>query len=401
VNSRDGGNITPFPDRYNPSRQSPPQPRQQAGRPLVPFYPATFEGTEAPPLRWVVPNLIPRGYATLLTGNYNLGKSFIILDLLVAAALGQEWLGNEVAMSNVFGLFCEDPKDRLHWRLAQVLRHHNASYADLETRFSWDARFGEYSALMQFHRFTEQGRTTPLWDQLWHLTVQQLGSQIIFIDTARQTFKGEENSSLQVTEFLNNLNKLAAAIDGAVIISHHPPKNGTSEYAGSGAWAGTARNHLYLTRSKEWDPETREGWDKRVLRQMNGNYSSENEPALNLRWDAPANMFLLDDTQPAAVSGSTNLDMFGRMDLDLRIMAAVRSLILDGSLPHAARERQQNIVRLLRGLPGFRSTAEAQLWAGVDRLIEKNELLRIEYGAAGNRRILLRPADLRFPGEGA
>jgi len=54
---------------------------------------AELQTKQFPPLRFVVPDLIPEGL-TLLAGKPKVGKSWMVLDIAIAVASGRYTLGN-------------------------------------------------------------------------------------------------------------------------------------------------------------------------------------------------------------------------------------------------------------------------------------------------------------------
>src|SRR5690606_31010764 len=79
-----------------------------------------FAGSEPPPRRWLVPELMPRGNVTLLYGDGGLGKSTLALQLAVSTALGGHWLGRPVVQGEVLYLSAEDDAPELHRRLHEA-----------------------------------------------------------------------------------------------------------------------------------------------------------------------------------------------------------------------------------------------------------------------------------------
>jgi len=76
---------------------------------------------EIPPVRWVVPGILPEGVA-LLAGKPKLGKSWLALGLCVAVAAGGYTLGNvPVERGSALYLALEDNERRLQSRFGKVL----------------------------------------------------------------------------------------------------------------------------------------------------------------------------------------------------------------------------------------------------------------------------------------
>ena len=76
---------------------------------------------ELPPVKWVVPDLLPEG-VTLLAGKPKLGKSWLAFGLAVAVASGGVVLGTKrVERGEALYLALEDNQRRLQKRLGKLL----------------------------------------------------------------------------------------------------------------------------------------------------------------------------------------------------------------------------------------------------------------------------------------
>jgi len=76
--------------------------------------------TEFPPLRYIVDRLIPTGL-TLLAGAPKSGKSWLLLDIALAARESREVLGQEVIQTEVLYLSLEDNSRRLQQRTKLIV----------------------------------------------------------------------------------------------------------------------------------------------------------------------------------------------------------------------------------------------------------------------------------------
>jgi hypothetical protein len=75
---------------------------------------------EFPPLRWTIPGIIPEG-STLFVGPPKIGKSWFLLNLCLALALGGRVLGGWVTKRPVLYLALEDGDRRLQERCRRLL----------------------------------------------------------------------------------------------------------------------------------------------------------------------------------------------------------------------------------------------------------------------------------------
>lgn len=245
--------------------------------PLRVVDPVTLQGKEVPPREWLWEDWIPMKSVTALYGDGGTGKSLLAMQLMTAVAVGRPFLGCEVRSCNVMGLFCEDGESELHRRQANINRQLGIDFADM-MNIRWVARVGEENLLMTFAS-DGRGEPTPFFHQIV-AEAKRIGAQFIVVDTAADTFGGNENIRAQVRQFISMLNRLALEIDGAVVLLAHPSQTGRAAGTGDGgstAWSNSVRSRLYL----KFDDDNKDGLPGktklRVLSRMKANYASIGE----------------------------------------------------------------------------------------------------------------------------
>lgn len=96
---------------------------------------------DLPPLRWIVPDLIPEG-TTILAAPPKVGKSCLVYQMAVEATVGGDLLGRRVTPGSVLYLALEDGQRRGQQRLRAALAGRTMPRGRLEIR--WSApRIGE------------------------------------------------------------------------------------------------------------------------------------------------------------------------------------------------------------------------------------------------------------------
>ncbi len=119
---------------------------QQASAPPA-GHPAIFSlqdllSWEVPPVRWVIPEVLPEGL-TLLTGKPGLGKSWLALSLALSIAAGGMALGTQpVTQGDVLYLALEENARRLQARARQLLASMTGVPSGMECALAWP-RLGE------------------------------------------------------------------------------------------------------------------------------------------------------------------------------------------------------------------------------------------------------------------
>ena len=169
--------------------------------------PITWHDQPVPERQWLVPDLIPINNVTKLDGEGAAGKSILVLQLMVACALGKQWLGQQTRPCKVFGLFCEDDDDELHRRLVEICRYYDASLGDLEN-LKLCCRVGLDNALMEWRSPWEAGETTWLHAQVMNSAID-FGAELFVADSLHDIFVGNENARPQVRQFVQGLREIA------------------------------------------------------------------------------------------------------------------------------------------------------------------------------------------------
>src|SRR5262245_30419434 len=137
----------------------------------------------------------------------------------------------------VVAICCEDDADELHRRLDAIVRHYNASFADLA----------------DLHVLSLAGRdavlATPRRDGLMtptklfaHVTdaAATIKPRLILLDNSADVFGGNENDRAQVRQFIGLLPGPALAASAGLLLTSHPSLTGIA--TGSGLSGSTARN---------------------------------------------------------------------------------------------------------------------------------------------------------------
>jgi len=180
-------------------------------------------------------------------------------------------------------MFCEDDPDELHRRLDAITRNNEIEFGDLGD-LSYTSRTGDDNVLMTFG-YEGRGELTQLFFEILD-AAKQFGAQLIIIDTAADTFGGNENVRGQVRQFISAaLGRMAQEIDGAVVLCAHPSLTGLRSGEGTGgstAWSNSVRSRLYLCRP-ETDNEAVSDYDARILSRRKSNYAGIGDD-IRMRW---------------------------------------------------------------------------------------------------------------------
>jgi RecA-family ATPase len=222
--------------------------RNEDSRTPLPFIDMSrWDEERAPRREWAVYDRIPLRQVTLLTGEGAVGKSILLMQLLVAASLGREWLDTMPEPGPALYLGAEDDADELHRRIGAIASHYGAKVSQFADLLHLMSFAGEDAVLGVSDR---NGRIVPttLFQQLKEAACD-IRPRLIGIDTVSDVFAGEENDRAQVRQFIGMLRGIAISAGAAVVIVGHPSltgiKTGTG-LSGSTAWHNSVRGRAYF-----------------------------------------------------------------------------------------------------------------------------------------------------------
>ncbi len=345
------------------------------------------EGKPIPPRRWLVDDMVPIGQITMISGAGGLGKSLIAMQLATACATGRPYLAKTATRCPAISIHCEDSKDELRGRQAEINTHYDLSWSDLSDLHP-SSREGKDNLLMHVDKYGKMQKPTEFYGQIQE-AARKWGARLIILDSLYDIFGGNENIRPEVRKFALMLKQLALEIDGAVVVLAHPSVGGLNDgsgRSGSTAWDASVRSRLYLTR-----PEAEEDRDIRELRTMKANYSGLERP-LRLRWQ---NGVFINEG-----GGGGYRSAYALAEIDHAVIQGVKRLMTDGARIAAALQSTNRLDSLFRKYSICTDLTTAELRASADRLLEKGTLERATVGPASKRVILLRPPGMKYPDEG-
>jgi len=193
---------------------------------------------EFPPLRWIVPDLIPAGLS-LLVGAPKIGKSWAALDVALAVSAGGRALGAlDVEAGEVLFLALEDGPARIADRMRLLL--------------------GTESASPRFFAFTDWPRGIDAPRAAWQWCQAHPETRLVVVDTLARVRPSRTKGSNGYDEDTNALvpwQKLAEHFAVAVVLVHHDRKAGDGgdfidSVSGTHGLAGVADTTLLLDRTR-------------------------------------------------------------------------------------------------------------------------------------------------------
>jgi RecA-family ATPase len=278
-------NVVSFPVRLNggsephkDTKDTKPPPR------FASFSVAAFASQPLEERSFVVDQLVPTREVTLLYGDGGTGKSLLVLQLAVAMQTRENlnWLGLPVAGGRVLVYTAEEEPAELHRRLVAICEQHGVPLEEL-TDIIIISLAGE-DATLAVPDQRQQLVAHPRFAML-ETEIADLEPALVVIDTAADTYGGNENDRRQVGQFVRLLRGLALRHDTSIVLCAQPSLSGLnsgSGTSGSTAWNNSARSRLYLERVLTEDRREPDA-DLRLLRSMKANYAQRGFE-LQLRW---------------------------------------------------------------------------------------------------------------------
>ena len=124
---------------------------------------------------------------------------------------------------------------------------------------------------------------TPAFDDC--IEILDHKARLAVLDTAADTFGGNENIRPEVRQFIGTASASAKQMRGAVLLLAHPSRAGLASGEGDGgntAWNASVRSRLYLSRPKA-DSDDQPDDNRRILTRKKANYAGRGD-AVDLIW---------------------------------------------------------------------------------------------------------------------
>jgi hypothetical protein len=314
------------------------------------FFPKDLVGITAPARKWIIDQWIPAGAVTSLYSKGGLGKSLLVQQMMTARALGVDLLTMKTEAGKSLYFSCEEPRDELHRRQNAINSHYMTDMASLSDKLVyWDRQRATSNRLIDFPRDGGAPRLTGLWELLRD-RIKEHNVSLVVLDTLADVYSGDENSRIEVNEFVKGcLGQLIAETGGetSILMLGHPSKaEHVDGYSGSTAWAGAVRQMLYMRSPTEDECVGGANSGLRVLSKTKANRAGLDDK-LFLEW-LPHGYFGLRARQGSGAGTAANVGG-GFKSLD----AVLEQMVEDGFVLAI----DQDVV--LRG-----SSRSGEFWAG-------------------------------------
>ncbi len=187
------------------------------------FYPKISE-IPVNPTEWIIKDLFIKGQnLTGVVGPSNCGKTFFVLDVLLAYVTGEkEWNGRKIYAGEEdrkVVYLCSEGTDKILHRIYGYLQEHGKAIEDIDGKF----------ILLDFKRYSNEVKEIYLRNPDTLKTIRDCirllcGNSVgmIAVDTYNGFYGGKENDSDEAAQMFANVETyLSAEFDANVIFIHH------------------------------------------------------------------------------------------------------------------------------------------------------------------------------------
>lgn len=191
-----------------------------------------WDFANAPGIRWRIDKILPQHGVGVVYGPPAVGKSFMIIDLLMAIERGAPYGHDQFKTEQAHTLYvlaegAAGVKQRL-----RAYQQHSLLPSDSPSM----------SVIAEAPNLFDIPDSQALID-----AIKPTGAKVVVIDTLHSSMMGgDENSAKDMGIVLGNCRKLASAIDGFVILIHHVGKDAARGVRGSSSISGAMETEIEL-----------------------------------------------------------------------------------------------------------------------------------------------------------
>jgi hypothetical protein len=158
------------------------------------------------PPRWLIEGVWTEGRG-FVAGEPGVGKTWVTLSMAVSIATGRPFLGIYEVKKPGPVLFLQEEESRQNFRdkVDMLARGHDLTPEDFRN----------------FHHLTQKMVQIPKDIKSLIRTVKRLNAKAVFIDSFREVYTGDENSSTEVKPVLDGLRQLQIETGASIVIVHH------------------------------------------------------------------------------------------------------------------------------------------------------------------------------------
>jgi 5S rRNA maturation endonuclease (ribonuclease M5) len=201
-----------------------------------------FASLSAADVEWLVGGIIQKHVNGMLLADPKSAKSFVSLDLAIALASGQCWLGTEVDQAVKVGVISrEDFYGSTSWRHNRICEGRSIHPSDLDEMLYFNTKVTVPKLLLDN-------------DESCKELLRQIESrrlEFLVFDVLRKLHMSDENSNNEMEAVIEKLDEIKSRTGAQILLLHHLSKNGdgsvTKRSRGATAIYGWAEYAMGLT----------------------------------------------------------------------------------------------------------------------------------------------------------
>ena len=198
-------------------------------------------------LDWVIPGWVPRGEVCIFAAERGLGKTALLMQMLLSVSTGQPFLGIPVESGIVVGLFHEDSSAHLRGRFGVLFDEEATDIDRLDDSDHLRFETRDYDKGAEDRRVLwDNGPTRSFYDL--ELRIEAVGGvKLLVIDTLKRVLAGDVDKGENVRHFVSALQGLADRQKIAIVMTTHINNQGKT--AGSSELENQGRSVFHLVKT--------------------------------------------------------------------------------------------------------------------------------------------------------
>ncbi len=179
---------------------------------------SVFRSAVLPKIDWLVQDVIQRGSNGTFTASPKVGKSWAALDLAIAMALGEPWLGFAIpAPVRVAFISREDNPRLTSWRLEQLFRGRSAAHPGFIDNLRINSRAQSPQLLID-----NDAQLSELIDAM-----KLAKTEFCFFDVLNILHCADENDNSEMAAVMQKFSKVQEEVGCGIGLIHHYGKDAT------------------------------------------------------------------------------------------------------------------------------------------------------------------------------